>query len=105
MKTSIETHPNQDCATIHARNRFPEVDSSYSLFGVGHKLAKTKELHPMVAKVAEVKGIVGISTRDYSMTITKARLFSWDELLPTIIAAIEAEPSMQEQTEAAATQN
>lgn len=86
----LEYCPNPDCIQIHARSRFPKAGDMDSLdLSFGNK---SKKRHPLYVELAKIKGLVSATACDgrYCLQIVKASsLFSWDELLPKILKAVQ----------------
>ncbi|HVM77020.1 MAG TPA: hypothetical protein VMU07_02615 [Candidatus Paceibacterota bacterium] len=87
----IEYYSNPEYITIHARSRFPELEGYvYGLrFAVTDAKEEGKKVHPFYLVLNRVRGITEVSPHDYELTITKAPMFSWDEMLPQILKALQ----------------
>lgn len=90
----LEFCPNQDCIQIHARSRFPyNEDSGLDLRWIVkyRKKKEGKKTHPLYLALAKIQGLETASAagNGYSLQIIKARMFSWDELLPKILKVVQ----------------
>jgi hypothetical protein len=93
-RIASEKFPNHDVMLFHfnftiSRSRIERFErplrdsSSRFLKSLG---PKGREL---VTRLMKTKGIISVSIVPYSVQIEKAPLFSWDELMPEIEAAVK----------------
>ena len=93
----IEFCPNPDVIVIHTRSRFPKSDTMDSLdirYCNKNRQERGVKRHPLYLALSKVHGVVSASTSgnggDYGLHVCKANnLFTWDEILPKVLAAIQ----------------
>lgn len=85
--------PNPDCIQIQARVLFPkgdDLDSSLGFEYVTSDPIRAQRRHPLFNQLASIEGLKSASGGDYNLQILKANsLFTWEELLPQILKAIQ----------------
>lgn len=87
----VETHPNEDYATIHVAHRLPRTFEFQAERRRGWALSEEKLSEAdteFYVAVASVPGVVEIDARDYHLRIKKGRVFAWDEIIPRIRALL-----------------
>ncbi len=86
----LEYCPNPNVIQIQARSRFPKQGSMDILnLRLG---GKDRKRHPLYVALSKISGIESASATGsgYCLQVAKANdLFSWDEILPKILAAIQ----------------
>lgn len=85
----LEFAPNADVIHIHTRKRFPQ-SSEWDMLGFADApKSEKKKRHPFYAALVRIRGLVNFSSVDYEVQISKAKMFTWDELLPRIKKALQ----------------
>jgi hypothetical protein len=101
LRYTIERYPNQDVIGIHIEDRLPRV-FEFRLDRKGGWMSDAKlsaEDTDFFSEVASIRGVVEVSGLDYRMSITKGRVFSWDEIVPGVIEILRARYAPEEQAE------
>ena len=85
----LEFAPNPDVIHIHARRRFPQ-SSDWDMLGFSDvPKEEKKKRHPFYAALARIRGLEASYAEDYDVQISKAKMFTWDELLQSIKKALQ----------------
>jgi hypothetical protein len=93
MKFQLEFHPNPDCMTVHVAKQLTE--KAIEIWMDGTDLDRDDEIHsPAPAYIKEIYALDGItdhiSLKRYELGVSKGKLFSWDELVPKIVAIMQS---------------
>ena len=84
--------PNPDCIQVQARIRFPkglETDQLLDFEYASADPTRAQQRHPFYNALAGIEGLKSASGGSYNLQLSKANgLFTWEELLPSILEAI-----------------
>lgn len=75
-----EYFPNPDMCTLHVS----EAVTDKMILTFESPDWQPKEMTPLVKALFNTKGVAKVLLRPYQVGITKARVFSWQELLPSV---------------------
>lgn len=81
MKYATEFYPNVKCMGVHSEKRFPRISwlSSEN---------KTPEAEKLKADLLAIPGVTEVTAYDYSLTVTRGGVFTWQELEPQVLAVV-----------------
>jgi hypothetical protein len=82
MKIAFETHPNKALLTIHTNMRMPKIEVFKSHF-------LTNDARVLKKMLLGIDGVQGITARNYEVRIKRVAVFTFEELKPKIIKALE----------------
>lgn len=77
----IEYCPNPDCLVIHTRHRFGQIKVGFD----------SEDCDVLMNRLTSINGVVGVSTHDYHIQLSKAALFGWPEILAQVLPIISLE--------------
>jgi len=90
MKTEIEYHSNENYVTLHVDQNLVNDGDVWYTTEYGDK-SKTLEVHPWMWDIYNISGVKSVSVRPYEISISKAKVFSWDVILPEAEAILQRE--------------
>lgn len=73
---------------IHNREVFPDVYFSRNFIVEPRTNLLTIKQADLFNALTEIEGVQSVSFDAYTIKITKAEIFSWDEIEPTVIALV-----------------
>jgi len=76
----LDANPRADRCNFHVSERVSQ-EPIISFGGVGHQEAKQT---PMTRELLRLRGITGLYLHPYYIAVDKAKVFSWDELIPQV---------------------
>jgi len=82
MDIQVETHPNPDVRTFHFRPKLVNDRDYVSDMDEPHE--KPVLTGAMIRKLRAIFGIKEVSCWPYQITISRAPLYTWEELAPAI---------------------
>jgi hypothetical protein len=89
LRFQVEYFRNrQNVITIHTKKRFPRADTDPLTF-IFETWGQKSHKHPLIGSIRQIKGVVRVSSEHYELHIEKAKLFSWDEILPRVRLALK----------------
>lgn len=89
----VESVPNPEVKQIH----FRRVLTRRGILSLQHGFPEDK--HPLGNKLLEVQGVMSVFIQKYEIQLEKALLFSWDKLLPRVLATIREHYGIEEMFE------
>ena len=75
-----EFHPNPNVCTLHVSDMVTKM----IILTFESPNCQPKEMTPMVKTIFGIKGVARVTLKPYAIGIEKARVFSWQELLPSV---------------------
>lgn len=82
MKIAFETHPNKALLTIHTSIRMPSI-------GMFMSDTITDDAEDLKQKLLGIDGVQEVTARDYQVRIERGAVFTFEDLKPKIIKALE----------------
>ena len=77
---------NLNYCVMHVSERV--LSSNRSVVTFDHPTAQPEYMTPMISNIFKVRGVSEVILRDYIVAIVKARVYSWDEILPQVEAIV-----------------
>lgn len=79
IRYRLEYHPNKDCVTVHIGEVVPFKPGT-----TRHHV--TGDVDERLTQLSEIRGIESASSFEkYQISIVKASVFAWEEILPVVI--------------------
>ncbi len=103
MKFRIEEFVNRDLITIHLSKKISEEShiTFYSPAWTNEKYSgqKPEELRYLAGSLFQIDGVTEVTIHPYEISIQKGMCFTWDELVPQLIRAINVMVADKEEME------
>lgn len=80
FRLKLEYYPNPNACTLHVS----EAVTSEQILTFDSSAYQVEKMTPMVRALFDIRGVAKVTLRPYVVGIYKARVFSWQELLPSI---------------------
>jgi len=77
----VEFAPNPDFCTIHLREQLTKTP-------IFSEFLDEKDIPSLMMMLLEIPGVVSVSFHPYQVCIEKARMYTWDEILPQALKEI-----------------
>ncbi|MFA6314754.1 MAG: NifU N-terminal domain-containing protein [Candidatus Paceibacterota bacterium] len=84
----VEYYPNPNIITVHTKKMFPKAQTD-PLMSCFNKSERKGNQHPLIKSIRRLKGVLKIGSEYYQLRVEKAKLFSWDDLLPKVRIALK----------------
>jgi hypothetical protein len=85
----IEYHPNQNMITIHTKKMFPPSATDSISMCLDEKRYRKGNKHALIKSIRRFTGVLKVSSDHYELSIEKAELFTWEEILPKVRRALK----------------
>lgn len=84
----VEYCPNQNIIIVHTKKMFPKAETD-PLMSSFDKSERKGNQHSLIKSIRRLKGVLKVGSHQYQLRVEKAELFSWDDILPNVRAALK----------------